>query len=93
MLFRSCFTGGLPAPYAGGQVWWANSTQGLNAFFGYKGAGSLTFKTYVTTAIGGGGGGGPNPGASPELDSFVLFGTSLSGLVGFALMRRRPRKL
>jgi hypothetical protein len=41
---------------------------------------------------GSGGGGGPNPGATPELDSVVLFGSGLSGLAAYALMRLRARR-
>ena len=37
-------------------------------------------------AGGGGGGGGPNPGATPELDSLILFGGGLSSLGAYALM-------
>ncbi len=41
---------------------------------------------------GGGGGGGQIPGATPELDSIALFGSGLSGLAGYVLLRRRARK-
>jgi hypothetical protein len=32
------------------------------------------------------------PGATPELDSLVLFGTGLSGLAGYAISRLRARR-
>jgi hypothetical protein len=37
-------------------------------------------------------GGSPAPGATPELDSLLLFGSGLSGLGGYALMRLRARR-
>ncbi len=37
--------------------------------------------------------GNPNPGATPELDSIVLFGSGLSGIVAYAVRRRRAGKL
>jgi len=40
----------------------------------------------------GGGGGGPNPGETPELDSLLLFGSGLSGLIGYATLRVRRRR-
>jgi Domain of unknown function DUF11 len=42
---------------------------------------------------GGGGGGGVPPGATPELDSLLLFGSGLSGLAGYAALRLRTRRL
>jgi uncharacterized repeat protein (TIGR01451 family) len=39
----------------------------------------------------GGDGGGGNPGATPELDSLLLFAAGLSGLAGYAATRRRAR--
>jgi hypothetical protein len=36
--------------------------------------------------------GGPGAGATPELDSLVLFGTGLSGLAGYAISRLRARR-
>jgi hypothetical protein len=36
---------------------------------------------------GGSGGGGGNPGATPELDSLLLFGSGLAGLAGLARLR------
>jgi hypothetical protein len=41
----------------------------------------------------GGGGGPPSPGATPELDSLLLFASGLSGVAGYALLRRRARRL
>jgi hypothetical protein len=37
--------------------------------------------------------GNPTPGATPELDSILLFGSGLSGLVAYAVRRRRAGKL
>jgi hypothetical protein len=37
--------------------------------------------------------GNPGGGATPELDSLVLFGTGLSGVVVYAIRRRRAGKL
>ena len=34
----------------------------------------------------------PPPGATPELDSLLLFGSGLSGLGGYAIMRLRARR-
>lgn len=58
---------------------------------------SATATTTVPITPGGGvggdgGGGGINPGQTPELDSLLLFGSGLSGLAGYALLRRRSRR-
>jgi hypothetical protein len=37
-------------------------------------------------------GGGLNPGATPELDSLILFAGGISGLAGYVLMRHRARR-
>ena len=37
-------------------------------------------------------GGDPKPGATPELDSLLLFGVGLSGLGGYAVTRYRARR-
>jgi hypothetical protein len=39
-----------------------------------------------------GAGGGPNPSATPELESLVLFSSGASGLAGYALLRVRARR-
>lgn len=39
-----------------------------------------------------GGGGGPGPGATPELDSIVLFGSALFSVGGYAALRRRASR-
>jgi hypothetical protein len=41
---------------------------------------------------GGGADGPPTPGATPELDSLLLFGSGTLSLVGYALTRRRARR-
>jgi hypothetical protein len=49
----------------------------------------------ITAGIGDGntgGGGTPDPSATPEMDSLLLFGGGLSGLGGYALMRIRSRR-
>jgi hypothetical protein len=61
----------------------------------------LAFRTFVLPpdigdgGNGGGdqGGGGPvNPGATPELDSVVLFGSGIFGLGSYAVLRLRARR-
>jgi hypothetical protein len=37
-------------------------------------------------------GGPPGVGATPELDSLILFGTGLSGLAGYSMLRLRARR-
>ena len=39
-----------------------------------------------------GSGGPPGVGATPELDSLMLFGTGLSGLAGYSMLRLRARR-
>jgi hypothetical protein len=41
----------------------------------------------------GNGNGNGNPGATPELDSILLFGSGLSGFVAYAVRRRRAGML
>jgi hypothetical protein len=50
---------------------------------------SATVSINVESGGGGGPGGGPNPGATPELDSLVLFASGLLGVLGYARRRRR----
>jgi hypothetical protein len=56
-----------------------------------------TFYDFEQDSTGGIGGGctgvcPPSPGATPELDSLLLFGSGLSGLGGYAIMRLRARR-
>ena len=55
---------------------------------------SFVSQTLITGPGGGAGDGvgGPGPQATPELDSLVLFGSGLSGLGGYVLMRIRARR-
>jgi hypothetical protein len=57
---------------------------------------NLATVTITVLASGGGGGGdgggGVPPDATPELDSLLLFGSGLSGLAGYGLLRLRTRK-
>ena len=50
--------------------------------------------TILPTLGGGdlGGGGAPGVGATPELDSLMLFGSGLAGLAGYAATRLRARR-
>jgi len=65
------------------------------------GGSSITLDTVNSEfTVLGGGGCDPNdptcnggPGATPELDSILLFGTGLSGIVAYAVRRRRAGKL
>jgi IPT/TIG domain len=47
--------------------------------------------TYFASG-GGNPGGGPDPSATPELDSLLLFGSGLSGLGAYAVLRLRTRR-
>jgi hypothetical protein len=57
-------------------------------------SGTLIVPVVTTTGGGGSGGsgGGIGLGATPELDSLILFGTGGLGLGGYALMRLRARR-
>jgi hypothetical protein len=52
---------------------------------------SARASTMVISGGGGGTGGGGGPGATPELDSLLLFGSGLSGMA-YALRRLRARR-
>ena len=59
---------------------------------GSQDSNTATVTIKVASLNDGGTGGSPSPGATPELDSLVLFGTGLSGLTSYLWRRQRSRQ-